>query len=47
MFDEDKIKKYNSERGFGYIALEGQADIFFNITYFPKAGVEPKVGELL
>jgi len=47
MFVEGKIKKYNSERGFGFIALEGQADIFFHITDFPKAGGEPKVGELL
>ncbi len=47
MFVEGKIKKYNSERGFGFIALEGQADIFFHITDFPKVGGEPKVGELL
>ena len=47
MFVEGKIKKYNSEKGFGFIALEGQADIFFHITDFPTAGGEPKVGELL
>lgn len=27
MFVEGKIKKYNSEKGFGFIAPEGQADI--------------------
>ncbi|WP_087545397.1 excalibur calcium-binding domain-containing protein [Acinetobacter sp. WCHA29] len=42
-----KLKKYNSEKGFGFIALEEQADIFFHITDFPTAGGEPKVGELL
>ena len=47
MFVEGKIKKYNSEKGFGFIAIEGQADIFFHITDFPKAAGEPKVGERL
>ena len=47
MFVEGKIKKYNSEKGFGFIAIEGQADIFFHITDFPKAVGEPKVGERL
>ena len=49
MFLEGKIKKYNTERGFGFIELEGnQADVFFHITDFPKgAGGEPKVGERL
>ncbi len=49
MFLEGKIKKYNTERGFGFIELEGdQADVFFHITDFPKGGGgEPKVGERL
>ncbi|MDF2417009.1 cold shock domain-containing protein [Acinetobacter beijerinckii] len=48
MFLEGKIKKYNSDRGFGFIELNnGQADVFFHIKDFPKLGGEPKVGETI
>ena len=49
MFLEGKIKKYNTERGFGFIELEGnQADVFFHIKDFPKgAGGGAKGGERL
>ncbi|WP_336041359.1 cold shock domain-containing protein [Acinetobacter dispersus] len=48
MFLEGKIKKYNSERGFGFIEVESkQDDIFFHITDFPKIAGEPKLGERL
>lgn len=48
MFLEGKIKKYNSERGFGFIQVEGRtSDIFFHITDFPKMAGEPKLGERL
>ncbi|MDM1021019.1 cold shock domain-containing protein [Acinetobacter sp. VNK23] len=48
MFLEGKVKKYNVERGFGFIQLDNkQQDIFFHITDFPKAAGEPKVGERL
>jgi len=48
MFLEGKIKKYNSERGFGFIQVEGRtSDIFFHITDFPKMTGEPKLGERL
>ena len=48
MFLEGKIKKYNSERGFGFIEVDGkQDDIFFHITDFPKIAGEPKLGERL
>ncbi|WDZ51962.1 cold shock domain-containing protein [Acinetobacter vivianii] len=48
MFLEGKIKKYNSERGFGFIQVEGRtSDIFFHITDFSKMAGEPKLGERL
>ncbi|MCU4580957.1 cold shock domain-containing protein [Acinetobacter gyllenbergii] len=48
MLVEGKIKKYNAERGFGFIEVEGkQSDIFFHIRDFPRAGGEPKLGEKL
>jgi cold shock CspA family protein len=46
MFVEGKIKLKNIIKK-GVWLYEGQADIFFHITDFPKAGGEPKVGELL
>lgn len=48
MFLEGKIKKYNAERGFGFIEVgHDQADIFFHISDFPKIAGEPKLGERL
>ncbi|MDR7017094.1 cold shock CspA family protein/Tfp pilus assembly protein PilE [Prolinoborus sp. 3657] len=48
MFLEGKIKKYNTERGFGFIEVDGnQSDIFFHVTDFPQAAGEPKLGERL
>lgn len=48
MILEGKIKKYNAERGFGFIQVEGRAsDIFFHISDFPKKTGEPKLGERL
>lgn len=48
MYLEGKIKKYNAERGFGFIEVEGkQSDIFFHIRDFPRTGGEPKLGEKL
>ena len=48
MILEGKIKKYNAERGFGFIQVEGRpSDIFFHITDFPKKTGEPKLGERL
>lgn len=48
MILEGKIKKYNTERGFGFIQVEGRAsDIFFHISDFPKKTGEPKLGERL
>ncbi|ENX39780.1 cold shock domain-containing protein [Acinetobacter courvalinii] len=48
MILEGKIKKYNAERGFGFIQVEGRtSDIFFHISDFPKKTGEPKLGERL
>ena len=48
MLREGKIKTYNTERGFGFIQVDGEAkDLFFHIKDMPKAHVEPRVGEVL
>lgn len=48
MFLEGKIKKYNTERGFGFIDVDGDhADVFFHIKDFPKTAGEPQIGEKL
>jgi cold shock CspA family protein len=42
------LKKWDDERGFGFIASPQNADeIFVHISSFPKDGVRPKVGELI
>ena len=48
MFIEGKIKSFNAERGFGFIALEGgQPDLFFHIKDFPNKSIAPQAGEKL
>lgn len=49
MLLQGKVKTYNAERGFGFIAVqEGEVkDIFFHIKDVPQSSVEPKVGESL
>ena len=48
MFLEGQVKKYNAERGFGFIAIEGEnKDIFFHIKDYPNKQIEPKLGERL
>lgn len=48
MFIEGKVKSYNAERGFGFIALEGgQPDLFFHIKDFPNKSIAPQAGEKL
>ena len=48
MFQEGKIKSYITERGFGFISIQGESkDLFFHIKDFPNQSVEPKIGENL
>lgn len=44
VFQYGKIIKYNSEKGFGFIASAGQ-DIFFHISDFPETEGEPQVDD--
>lgn len=46
MLKTGTIKKFNSERGFGFIAVEGEQDVFFHIRDFPK-GTPPQIKERL
>lgn len=42
------LKKWNDDRGFGFIAIPQSADdLFVHISAFPKDGVRPTVGELI
>ena len=46
MLKEGKIKTYNSEKGYGFIEVKGNAkDIFFHINDMPNKKIEPEVGE--
>ena len=48
MFAEGTIKSYNTERGFGFIDVNGEKkDLFFHITDVPNRNIEPKLGEKL
>lgn len=48
MFLEGQVKTYNVERGFGFIAIEGEnKDIFFHIKDYPNKQIEPQLGERL
>ena len=45
---EGTLKKWNAERGFGFIAArEDGKDIFVHATAFPDDGYLPTVGEVL
>lgn len=42
------LKKWNAERGFGFItADDGNQDIFVHISAFVRGGSDPRVGEAL
>ena len=48
MFAEGVVKSYNTERGFGFIAIDGnKKDLFFHITDLPNKSIDPKIGEKL
>lgn len=44
-FQQGKIKQYHSDKGFGFIAMPEQADVFFHISDFPLEQGEPKRNE--
>lgn len=45
---EGTLKKWNTERGFGFIVFHGDGrDIFVHATSFPDDGYLPTVGEVL
>ena len=45
---QGKLKKWNDERGFGFIvADDGGQDIFVHVSAFPRDGTPPADGELL
>lgn len=42
------LKKWNDERGFGFIeAPNNEKEIFVHISAFPRDGVRPRIGELV
>ena len=42
------LKKWNEERGFGFVALpQSETEVFVHISEFPKDGVRPRVGEII
>lgn len=43
-FYTGKVKQYNADKGFGFIAT-AEGDIFFHISDFPAAEGEPKRNE--
>lgn len=48
MHYEGKLKKWNAERGFGFIcANDSGQDIFVHVSAFPRDGQQPLEGELL
>jgi cold shock CspA family protein len=45
---DGKLKTWNAQRGFGFIAAnQGGQEMFVHITAFPRNGPEPVVGEVL
>ena len=43
-FQQGKIRQYNADKGYGFIATS-EEDIFFHISDFPLADGEPKRNE--
>ena len=42
------LKKWNDDRGFGFVVLpQSQEEIFVHISAFPRDGVRPSVGETI
>ena len=42
------LKKWNDERGFGFIETpNGDKEIFVHISAFPRNGIRPRIGEMV
>lgn len=42
------LKKWNDDRGFGFVVLPSSGtEVFVHISAFPNAGTRPRVGEML
>jgi cold shock CspA family protein len=42
------LKKWNDDRGFGFVVLpQSQEEIFVHISAFPRDGVRPSIGETI
>jgi len=42
------LKKWNDDRGFGFVVLpQSQEEIFVHISAFPRDGIRPSVGETI
>ncbi len=44
-FQVGKVKQYNADKGFGFIALPEHADVFFHISDFETPEQPPKRNE--
>ncbi|MFT3962239.1 cold shock domain-containing protein [Propionivibrio sp.] len=45
---EGQLKKWNEDRGFGFIAsVQGGPEIFVHVSAFPRDGQRPRIGERL
>lgn len=45
---EGKLKQWNDDRGFGFIAPNGGGpEVFVHISAFPRDGIRPRIGERL
>lgn len=47
-FQKGKLKRWDDDRGFGFIGSEnGRADIFVHISAFKRMGLRPIVGDVI
>lgn len=45
---EGKLKQWNDDRGFGFIAPnDGGPEVFVHVSAFPRDGIRPRIGERL
>ena len=41
------LKRWNDDKGFGFISAENEKDIFIHISAFKRSGYHPKVGDVI